>query len=241
MTNSDASSSSEFVFINCPFDDEYFKTHLFDAMLFTILACGFRPRSALEHSDGAEVRIEKLYKLIGECGLAIHDLSRNEWSEKSPLPRFNMPLELGIWLGAKRFGGTKQKSKACLILDSEKFRYQKFVSDIAGQDPIPHNNDPSEVVRAIRDWLQTIHPDTRLPGGDHYASRFEAFLAVRPKLAEVALLSEEKLTYLDRRNLIGDWLAEAQSIRVESNTSANPSGVGTPTIVQVPKRKRPSK
>jgi len=45
-----------------------------------------------------------------------------------------MPLELGIFLGAKRFGGPKQKRKNCLILDREKYRYQQYCSDIAGQD-----------------------------------------------------------------------------------------------------------
>ncbi len=49
------------------------------------------------------------------------------------LPRFNMPLELGIFLGAKRFGSQKQKQKNGLILDREKYRYQSFCSDIAGQ------------------------------------------------------------------------------------------------------------
>lgn len=224
MMTSGASSSAEDIFINCPFDDEYLP--LFDAMLFAILACGFHPRCALEHSDGAEVRIEKLYKLIRDCGLAVHDLSRVELSPVSQLPRFNMPLELGIWLGARRFG-TGQRKKACLILDAEKFRYQRFVSDIAGQDPTPHGDDPLQVVRAIRDWLQTIHPSRRLPGGDEYVRRFEAFLAVRPKLATDALLSVNKLNYMDRLNLIRDWLVIKV---VGSITQADQTVTGTGTV-----------
>lgn len=203
MTASGASSSTEDIFINCPFDDEYLP--LFDAMLFAILACGFDPRCALEHSDGAEVRIEKLYKLIRECGLAVHDLSRVQWSTASQLPRFNMPLELGIWLGAKRFGNG-QKTKVCLILDAEQFRYQRFVSDIAGQDPTPHGNDPLQVVRAIRNWLQMVKPESRLPGGDEYVARYGAFQAVREKLATARLLDVTKLIYLDRLHLMQDWL-----------------------------------
>lgn len=195
--------SSESVFINCPFDDDYLP--LFDAMLFAILACGFHPRCALEHSDGAEVRIDKLYSLVRECRLSIHDLSRVQLSAASQLPRFNMPLELGIWLGAKRFG-TGQGKKVCLIFDTEKFRYQRFVSDISGQDPTPHADEPLQVVRAIRDWLQTVQPNARLPGGDEYAARYEKFRAVRDKLAAAAMLSVSKLTYLDRLHLVQDWL-----------------------------------
>ena len=234
MTASVVTSSAEGIFINCPFDDEYLP--LFDAMLFAILACGFDPRCALEHSDGAEVRIEKLYKLIRECGLAIHDLSRVQLSTASQLPRFNMPLELGIWLGAKRFGNG-QKSKVCLILDAEQFRYQRFVSDIAGQDPTPHGNDPLQVVRAIRDWLQTIHPNLQLPGGDEYVARFEAFLAIRPKLAADASLSVKKLNYVDRLNLIRDWLVVKAGCGIISGV-VSLIGVGAATVSDPPNDQR---
>lgn len=44
-----------------------------------------------------------------------------------------MPLELGIFLGAKRFGTGEQKKKACLILDRDPFRYQKFTSISPGK------------------------------------------------------------------------------------------------------------
>lgn len=42
-----------------------------------------------------------------------------------------MPLELGLFLGAKRYGTGKQRTKLCLILDRERYRYQKYCSDIA--------------------------------------------------------------------------------------------------------------
>ena len=194
--------ATEDVFINCPFDEDYLP--LFEATLFAVIACGFRPRCSLEVSDGGEVRIDKLYRIIAECRLAIHDLSRVQLGEASKLPRFNMPLELGIWLGAKRFGA-RHKNKVCVILDSEKHRYQKFVSDIAGQDPTPHGDSPQQLVAAIRDWLQTVQPN--LPGGHVFAKRFENFLDDRPRLAESALLEVAKLTFLDRVRLINIWLA----------------------------------
>lgn len=213
MRATTTAKTMESVFINCPFDDDY--QPLFDAMLFAIRVCGFRPRCSLEHSDGGEVRMDKLYGLIGECRLAIHDLSRVQLTAESQLPRFNMPLELGVWLGAKRFGSNpKNKKKACLILDAQQHRYQKFISDISGQDPTAHANDPLQLVRAIRDWLQTVKPDLRLPGGDEYVARYEQFRAVREKLASDALLLVTKLTYLDRVHLIEDWLVSAASSAV---------------------------
>ena len=120
------------VFINCPFDSVY--KPLFDAIVFAVHDCGFVARCALEEGDASQVRIDKIYNIIENCRYGIHDISRTELDEVSRLPRFNMPLELGIFLGAKRFGVEDQKGKKCLVMDKERFRYQKFISDIAGQD-----------------------------------------------------------------------------------------------------------
>lgn len=108
---------SDAVFINVPFDRRYKK--LFDALVFAVHDCGFLARSAREQDDGSQVRLDKLYEIIGECRFGIHDLSRTSIDTKHRLPRFNMPLELGIFLGAKRYGGAKQGRKSCLILERE--------------------------------------------------------------------------------------------------------------------------
>jgi hypothetical protein len=89
-------TSADDVFINCPFDLDYAAT--FQALIFTIYACGFRPRSARELDDAGQTRIEKLFNLIHECRYGIHDLSRTDLDATFGLPRFNMPLELGIFL-----------------------------------------------------------------------------------------------------------------------------------------------
>ncbi|MEO8112942.1 MAG: hypothetical protein ABI655_01080 [Phenylobacterium sp.] len=96
MAAPDRTSAND-VFINCPFDRAYDPT--FRALVFTIYACGFRPRSARELDDGGQTRIDKLFALIDECRFGIHDLSRTEPDEVNHLPRFNMPLELGVFLG----------------------------------------------------------------------------------------------------------------------------------------------
>lgn len=95
-------SSARDVFINCPFDDAFAAS--FQALVFAVLSCGFRARCAREMDDAAETRIDKLYRIIAESRYSIHDLSRTGLDPANGLPRFNMPLELGIFLGAKRFG-----------------------------------------------------------------------------------------------------------------------------------------
>src|SRR3954453_10673051 len=113
------------VFVNCPFDGGY--TPLFEAIVFTIFDCGFRARCALEIDDSGQIRIEKTFNIIAECRFGIHDLSRTEMDAATRLPRFNMPLELGIFLGARRYGTAPQKQKITLILDTQRYRYQAFI------------------------------------------------------------------------------------------------------------------
>ena len=102
------------VFINCPFDLSY--RPIRDALVFAICQCGLRPRCALETTNSGQVRIEKIGGLIRDCRWGIHDLSRTELNENS-LPRFNMPLEPGLFLGAWRCGNSEQRLKTCLVLD----------------------------------------------------------------------------------------------------------------------------
>ena len=97
------------VFVNCPFDLAY--KSLFDAMVFAIHDCGFIARCALEEEDASQVRIDKIYNIIAHCRYGIHDISRTELDEIIGLPRFNMPLEFGVFLGAKKFGTAEQKKK----------------------------------------------------------------------------------------------------------------------------------
>jgi len=51
----------------------------------------------LEIDDASEVRIDKVFKIIGACKYGIHDISRTEATSASGLPRCNMPLELGMF------------------------------------------------------------------------------------------------------------------------------------------------
>jgi hypothetical protein len=89
------------VFINCPFDAAY--APIFEAIVFTIHDAGFLPTCARERLDSSQVRIDKITRLIGQSRYSIHDLSRTEIDAATALPRFNMPLELGIDLGCKSF------------------------------------------------------------------------------------------------------------------------------------------
>ena len=202
----DTGRYSENVFINCPFDKEYLI--LRDALLFPIFDCGFIPRCALEEDDSGNVRFNKIQKIIAECRFGVHDISRTELDDQTQTPRFNMPLELGVFLGAKHFGNKQQKGKVCLVLDREQYRYQAFISDIAGHDIRSHDNDPEEVITQIRNWLNTASGRKTIPGGRAIIARWRQFEADLPAMCEKSSIEVDELTYNDRTNFISEWLRQ---------------------------------
>jgi hypothetical protein len=198
------------IFINCPFDGEY--KQLFEAAVFTVYYCGYVPRCALEISNSGQVRMEKLFKLIEDCQFGIHDISRTELDADTSLPRFNMPLELGMFLGAQRFGTGRHKDKNCLIFDRERFRYQKFISDIAGQDISAHEGIPATLIKKIRDWLSSVTDTKQQPGGAAIARQFVAFQSDIVIICERLKLERPDLTFGDYGNVVRAWLTSLHSI-----------------------------
>ena len=193
------------VFVNCPLDDQY--RYLFEAVIFAIQDCGYITRCSLEVDDASEVRIDKITKLIGDCKFGVHDISRTDADATTNLPRFNMPFELGLFLGAKRFGRAQQKSKTCLILDLERYRYQKFISDIAGQDIAAHAGDSGTAIRLVRNWLSSATPRSiRIPGGNAMVKRYHAFREELPSLSAGIHLSVDELTFKDYLAQVEEWL-----------------------------------
>lgn len=59
---------------------------------------GFVARCALEEDDAGEFRLSKIERIIEECRFGINDLSAVALDVVTGLPRFNMPLELGLFL-----------------------------------------------------------------------------------------------------------------------------------------------
>ncbi len=192
------------VFINCPFDIDY--KPLLDAIVFTVYDCGFIVRCALEEEDASQVRIDKIYNIISDCRYGIHDISRTEIDNVSGFPRFNMPFELGVFLGAKKFGGEEQKRKTCLILDRKPYRYQEFISDIAGQDIQTHNNTPEQTVRVVRNWLRTASKREMIPDGSIIWQRYKDFIDGLPIMAQFWGLDANNLIYNDYTWMVVEWL-----------------------------------
>ena len=179
---------------------------MFQAMVFGVIRSGFRPRCALETDDGARNRFALISDIVEECRYGIHDISRTEADGAPPLPRFNMPLELGLFLGAKRYGEKPQKEKRCLILDRERYRFQRFISDIAGQDIHSHDDQPSRCIEEVATWLRTQSRSKTVPGGRAIAAEFAIFQADLPAICQARGLESDELTFGDFTTLVEAYL-----------------------------------
>lgn len=191
------------VFVNCPFDPAF--RPLLDRIVFTIRFCGFSVRSALEVQDSGEPRLAKIMRLIETSRLSIHDVSRVELDWDSGLPRFNMPIELGIALGAKHLGRSALRDHQLLVLDSERFRYQTFASDLAGVDIAAHGSDPETIIGEVRSFLASQSAG-HLPGRGAIVETFGMFEGALPDIAAAERQQVGELTFSDRLRHLGTWL-----------------------------------
>jgi len=192
-------------FLNFPFDAAYLP--LQEALVFAVTALGLRPRCALENANGGWPRYNKIRGLIRDSRWGIHDLSRTELTDVS-LPRFNMPFELGLFLGAASFGSVQQQEKSCLVLVRGRDLHQHYISDLAGCDPVPHQNDPDQMVRAVRHWVVTEQPakETSLPNARELMRYFRQFQANAARVRRKAGLARSDETFTDLAVSVYAWI-----------------------------------
>lgn len=101
--------------------------------------------------------------------------------------------------GGTRFGSPRQQRKRTLILDREPYRYQKFISDIAGQDIKSHDGDPKLAIRQVRNWLSSspTMADVMVPGPGRIVERYQLFRDELPELCRRVRLNPDGLIFKD--------------------------------------------
>lgn len=170
------------VFINCPYDSEY---EIFsDAIFFTIVACGFIPRSAKESGKDTVSRMERIVHALYTSNYSIHDLSRYCGSGEDQLARFNMPFELGL-ASSKRILGKKNPLHDYLILVPEGAPYSQFISNLAGYDIPAYGNSVDAMIRRVLGWLLTKQGAYNWPSPVPVVEKFNDYLNSKKELQKV--------------------------------------------------------
>ena len=192
-------SFDESVFVNCPFDKKYYP--LLRPLLFTVIYLGFTPRITLQSLDSGKPRIQKIVALIKGSAYAIHDLSRVKAERKGEYFRLNMPFELGLDVGCRVYKAGKWSRKKCLILETERYRYQAAISDVSNSDIAAHHNEPEQVVEVVRNWLNN-EAHLSAHGANRVWGAFNDFMAYNYDALKVRGFSDSDILKLGVGELI---------------------------------------
>ncbi len=170
------------VFLNIPYDSEFEDLYLAYIVGLTQLGLKLNVTLAVPNQG----RLNTIIDLIERSDFSIHDLSRIELSHG--VPRFNMPVELGLALYRSRV--TKGKHRIH-IFESKSYRAQRSTSDVNGLDPQIHRGRPKDLMAALRNIFRQPGDMTSVP------EMLASYRAVKKKLPEL------------RRNAGGGSLFEA--------------------------------
>jgi hypothetical protein len=158
------------VFLNIPYDTQFEDLYL--AYVVGLTQLGLKINATL--AVPTQGRLNRIIGLIEESDFSIHDLSRIELS--SGIPRFNMPLELGLAL--YRWHATNGRHQV-FVFERKAYRAQRSTSDINGLDPQIHSGRPKGVMIGLRNIFRQPARATSVP------EMLASFRAVKRKLPEL--------------------------------------------------------
>ena len=199
------------VFINCPFDKDF--EPILIAMLFCIVYLGLNPRLATESGDSAENRLQKICGLIEQSRYSIHDLSRAQATKKGQHFRLNMPFELGIDYGYRRYFAKNKAHKKILILEEKRYRHQISISDLAGCDLEIHEGSFQVAIRKVRNWLVNEAGIAGAPGPGRILNAYTDFQDWHYQAQLHAGFSDEDIQDYPIRELLDSmkkWISSGQ-------------------------------
>lgn len=156
-------------FLNIPYDKEF--VSLFLAYVVGLIHLGLEPQPTFAIPN--QGRLDAIIDLIDASDCSIHDLSRTETT--NGVPRFNMPLELGLALHQRRV--TKGKHRV-FVFESKPYRTLQSTSDVNGIDPFIHHGQPKEVMTQLRNIFRKPGDTITVP------DMFAVYRAVKRRLPE---------------------------------------------------------
>lgn len=160
----------ESVFLNIPYDTGFEDLYL--AYIVGLTQLGLRINVTLAVPN--QGRLDAIIGLIEASDFSIHDLSRVELSRG--VPRFNMPLELGLaLLHSKR----SRKPHGVYIFDKKPYQAQRSTSDVNGIDPQIHSAHPKDLMIGLRNVFRQPGDVTTVP------EMLASFHALKKKLPAI--------------------------------------------------------
>jgi len=164
------------VFLNLPYDRAFEPLYL--AYVVGIIKLGLKVQLTLAVPNDIG-RLDTIIDLIQHCEYSIHDLSRIQ-PNSSGIPRFNMPLELGLALYRSR---TTNGEHRVYIFEQENYRIQQSTSDLNGLDPNIHDGTPKGIMAQLRNVFLRESETSTVP---EMIAAYRSVKRVLPRIKEKA-------------------------------------------------------
>jgi hypothetical protein len=200
------------VFVNCPYDETYLPP--LRIQVFTIHACGFSARLAVEETNSAKPRLERIVELIRECKLGTHDLSRVQIDDPGGLPRSTCRLNAACSSAHSRSVPERNARRPfCCSKPSHIAIIGPTLSDAAGLDPRVHHTISMPLTSSRA--RETSWPGTLIPVRSVPRICYACMRASRPTIRrspcalDMSQINCASLdTFADWRWIAAHWLAE---------------------------------
>jgi len=126
----------------------------------------------------------------------------------------NMPFELGLDFGCKKFKGGNRAQKTILVLEEQRHRYDIALSDLSGSDIAAHAGDYQVAIRKVRNWLVSNELEPH-DGAAKIVSGYEDFQEWYYEKQEAAGFSEDDILDFPTNELLGamkEWFERGKPI-----------------------------
>jgi len=105
-----------------------------------------------------------------------------------------------------------------LVFDKVPYRYQRYLSDIAGQDISSHRNNPCTMIVEIRNWLAGFSSE-KLPSGSVIWERYQRFQKELKGSCDAKMQRPEELTYIDYVHHVEEFIRQKFDILETGHTN----------------------
>ena len=123
----------------------------------------------------------------------------------------------------------KFKKKRILILETERYHYQKVISDISGQDIEIMVNNPKTLITKVRNWFSANFPEDSIAGQSEIWIAYNQFVEdLNTNLTDENYTEEDiqEMPIIDfYKNFSKDWIKNLK-IKITHNNQASIAQLG---------------
>jgi hypothetical protein len=127
-----------------------------------------------------------------------------------------MPFELGLDLGIREHATARLKSKKCLVIDTEKYRYQAALSDMSGSDISTYGkkNQVENIISCLRNWFIIVLKPSQPSSSSIYLEYTEFVSDLQTNLEDLGFSAKDiqNLTVPEYIHYAREWIANRKTI-----------------------------